>query len=152
MSSCGILSVRALHWHMHGADPGYTSANFILETRRVAAAGRVFFHIAQYREWVGYRGLTVVCVVESYSYVKVLQCTSLCHPGFTVSAGPPVSVAWYSAPPLAEDHVHGLGQVVHRAVGRHRRVLLVAGPEGGEANRPNLKTRNAGRNRNKQGS
>lgn len=31
--------------------------------------------------------------------------------------------------PLAEDQVHGLGQVVHRAVGRHSRVPLVAGPE-----------------------
>lgn len=30
---------------------------------------------------------------------------------------------------LAEDHVHGLGQVVHSAVGRHRWVPLVAGPE-----------------------
>lgn len=38
-----------------------------------------------------------------------------------------------SLPPLIEDHVHSLGQVVHGAVGGHRRVPLVAGPEEGEA-------------------
>ena len=35
--------------------------------------------------------------------------------------------------PLVEDRVHSLGQVIHGAVGRHRWVLLVAGPEGGDA-------------------
>lgn len=47
-----------------------------------------------------------------------------------------MSTALYSVP-LTEDHVHSLGQVVHSAVSRHRRVPLVAGPEGGEANTHN---------------
>ena len=41
--------------------------------------------------------------------------------------------------PLVEDHVHSLSQVVHGAVSRHRRVLLIAGPEGGEAKSTRLR-------------
>lgn len=43
----------------------------------------------------------------------------------------PVSIVLYSEPPLIEDHVHCLGQVVHSAVGCHGRVPLIAEPEGG---------------------
>lgn len=65
-------------------------------------------------------------------YMKITLATSLCHPGSQCSGEFPVS-ATVDSVPLIEDHVHSLSQVVHGAVSRHRWVLLVTGPEGGEA-------------------
>lgn len=51
----------------------------------------------------------------------------------------PASIVLRSVPPLAEDHVHGLGQVVHGAVSRHSWVPLIAGPEGRRGKKHTLK-------------
>lgn len=51
------------------------------------------------------------------------------------SSGIPIVSAAAHSVPLTEDHVHGLGQVIHSAISRHRRVPLITGPEGGGTQR-----------------